>query len=342
MFSLVIGLLAAALSLAPADTREVALEGEPLHVAILTFTGDEATAAGVRVGIEESLVGLGYAVHFIKRSRREAMERNACVLFDGECMAKIGLYLAKNTSRDYAYFIWGDVPADGPATLGAYGIFERRLITHLAMNMSPHDRVLPRVMAPALARRVHDSRVPPAPPTDEELAVLASLDADPPWTRRDPLPCNSCGPPSPLPAERYNREADLREDFNAWCRVEPRDDEAFVGRDLRPHCRQGPVFGYFRPRTWTLLGLTGAAAVGTGVVYGLAAAAATIWDADTGRALAISGHATLATTLALGTALAIVIAVDRAQARKFIEGEMQIGDAGLRLRASAGGVALEF
>lgn len=160
-----------------------------------------------------------------------------------------------------------------------------------------------------LARRIVELHVPPTPPTATELEQLAGLEHTVPLIVLPPEP----RPPPEVPP------ADLRGDFQNCCRVTPRDDEGYGPIDLRPVCKLGPTFGYFRPRTWTSLSLTGASLLGTGILYGVGFGGASRWEPSSTERLQIGAHVMLASTVVLGTALAIVIASDRRQAKRFLD-----------------------
>lgn len=172
--------------------------------------------------------------------------------------------------------------------------------------------------------RVHELRVSPAPPSDDELAQLGALDHGP--VAPEGFSCGApgvCCYPASRPTEYPElgrRSVDLRDDFDLWCRVGPRDDARFERPDLRPVCKLGPTFGYFRPRTWTTFSFTAAAAVSTGLLYGLAfGGLASTGSQSTTDRLEIGAHVMLASTTVLGTILTLVIIRDRRQARRFIE-----------------------
>lgn len=286
-------------------------------VAILTFTGDEALASDQRQQIGAALEERGYDSLDLDVSLPEVAARVGCDPSDEQCLAEIGQHLARTAGTSFAYFVWAELPRGGVGEVGVFDLGTGRFAVEVVVHISEQDLILPELLGEMVARRVHELRVPLPPPEEAELVELEQL---------EPISCDDpdvCCFPAHRPAEHQlpseDPPADLRADFELWCRVEPRNDQRFEGPDLRPVCGLGPTFGYFRPRTWTSLSLTAAAAVGTGVLYGLAFGGQSAWSGSTTDRLEIGAHAMLASTAVLGTVLTLIIVRDRRQAKRFIE-----------------------
>lgn len=273
------------------------------NVAILKFTGDSYQAGFYRERIEGALAVEGYTVKRIKPSIEEARSKNKCRTLDDACLEKIGAYLNKNSATQYDFYVWADIPATGPGTVSVYDINNKKKVTELDIAISYNDVILVEVIGAAVAQRVAESQVPPAPPTAEEQEILATLD-QPKETpeeieqrKRDlAAAAEEAASIASATADAGEQSVDLKADFNELCRTGPREDRQVEGddgeiikeRDLRPACNRGPVFGYWQPRAWVALTLTLGSAAGMGVMYGLAAAARSDWR-DARDTLAASG-----------------------------------------------------
>jgi hypothetical protein len=262
------------------------------NIAILKFTGDDYQAAGFRERIRLSLQGEGFTANFIKRSIDEAKTTNKCKTLDASCLDKIAAYLNKNTTTAYDFYIWADIPSSGAGSVVVYDIKKKQKIVELDLSLSYNDIILIEVIGQAVAQRIAETQVPPAPATDEEKEILATLD-QPKETpeeiaqRQRELEKIADDVGTGLIADAGEQTVDLKADFETFCRTGPREDREVEGqdgeiikeRDLRPACKRGPVFGYWQPRAWVALTLTIGSAAGMGVMYGLAAAARSDWRA---------------------------------------------------------------
>jgi hypothetical protein len=292
-------------------------EGPSPAVVLLSFTGDEWHAGEQREHIREALEARGHDVHPVAISVSDMAAHAGCQPSDAACLVEVGRVLADELSVTIDYVVWADLPHDGAGEVSVFDVASGRVVVDLDLEMSGEDLILPAILGDVVARRVQELREPPAPPSEAELEQLAMLDHTPGPVREWPPPSP---PRPPHPTEPlYPPAIDLRRDFADWCRVTPRDDARYEGPDLRPVCKLGPTFGYFRPRTWTMLSLTAGATVGTGVLYGLAFGAASSWSPPTTERLEIGAHVMLASTVVLGSVLAIVIASDRRQAKRFLD-----------------------
>ncbi|MFO7564632.1 MAG: hypothetical protein R6X02_18460 [Enhygromyxa sp.] len=260
------------------------------NVAILKFTGDDYQASAFREKVRASLQDQGYTANFIKRSIDEAKTTNKCRALDGTCLDKIAAYLNKNTKTAYDFYIWADIPSSGPGSLVVYDIKKKQRLVELDLSLSYNDMILAEVIGPAVTRRIAESQVAPAPASEEEQELLATLD-QPKETREEieqrqrDLEKVEEEAGTGMIADAGEQTVDLRADFEDFCRTGPREDREIEGedgeivkeRDLRPACKRGPVFGYWQPRAWVALTLTLGSAAGMGVMYGLAAAARSDW-----------------------------------------------------------------
>lgn len=280
----------------PSDAAEPApAESAPVasgNVAILKFDGDDYKANDFRARVQASLSAQGYTANFIKRSIDEAAQKNKCKADNANCLEKIAAYLNKNSSTTYDYFLWATIPAEGDAKLSIYDVKGKKTVVDMSMFTSPNDFILAEVIGAAVAKRLAETQVPPAPATEEELAAIAILD-EPKETpeeiaaRQKALDeaMDQAGQNFTAGVDLGKQAVDLRADFEAYCRTGPREDKEVEGddgeitkeRDLRPACKRGPVFGYWQPRAWVALTLTLGSAATMGTMWGLAAAAKSDW-----------------------------------------------------------------
>ncbi len=188
------------------------------------------------------------------------------------------------------------------------------------------DLILPIVLPLAVERSIETHGQPEPPLTEAEQAMMAELDADPPAEPGfDCGPPNCCYPAGPeLPPAEGVREIDLRRDFKVVCREGPPGavGDWQRGLDPRPPCRLGPTWGYLRPRSWVLLGLTATALAGTASLYAVSATASDPAVAGPTRA---GGHAMVGVSVGLGAVLGILVASDRRQARRALGRELARG-----------------
>jgi hypothetical protein len=262
-------------------------------VAILKFGGDDYKANDFRARVQAALGAQGFTANFIKRSIDEAAQKNKCKTVDAGCLEKIGAYLNKNSSTAYDYFVWATVPADGVASLSIYDVKGKKTVVDLSMISSANDFILSEVIGNAVARKLVDTQVPPAPATEDEQQIIATLD-EPKETpeeiaaREEALAAamKEAGDNFNAGVDVGEQNVDLKKDFDSFCRTGKREDKEVEGddgevtkeRDLRPACKRGPVFGYWQPRAWVALTLTLGSAATMGAMWGLAAAARSDWS----------------------------------------------------------------
>jgi hypothetical protein len=263
------------------------------NVAMLKFTGDAVNAEGFRGKVSGALETAGYAPVNLKPTIDSAADKNKCRKIDSACLEKIGPYLNKNAKTAFDFFVYGDIPATGTGKVVVYDIAKNKIVSETVINVVTDDYILPEVLGPAVARTLTHYQAPPAPATDEEKKIIATLDE--PEKTAEELDAEA-----KLIAEREEearknykqnldvgaQTVDLRADFKEYCRTGKRQDKEVQQldgsvkkeRDLSPVCKRGPVFGYFQPRAWVALTLTIGSAAAMGAMYGLASVARSDWQ----------------------------------------------------------------
>ncbi len=262
------------------------------NVAVLKFGGDPVNSEGFRDRVTAALEGTGYAPVKIKRSLEEAAEKNKCRTVDASCLEKIGPYLNKNSKTAFDFFVYGDIPASGAGKITVYDIGKNKIVSEIELNVSNDDYILPEVIGPAVATELAHYQSPAAPATDEEKALLATLDEPLKTQEEIDAEAKRIADAEDLAKKGYKdnldagpQSVDLKAEFKDFCRKGPREDREVAlpdgtiekERDLRPACSRGPVFGYWQPRAWVALTLTLGSAATMGVMYGLAAASRGDW-----------------------------------------------------------------
>jgi hypothetical protein len=140
--------------------------------------------------------------------------------------------------------------------------------------------VLPQTLVTALA----DHKTPPPGPTEEDLAAIAALD-EPDKTPEEiaaekeaiaKAEADAAAAQQDQVISTEGIEADLKGDFEAFCRKEGEAKRKRKSKedpkDLRPACKRGPFWGYWQPRAWVALGLTAGTGLGAAALYSLALA----------------------------------------------------------------------
>lgn len=366
----VAALAVAAQSLAAETTVEPATDGKT--VSLLRFEGG-AGATDLRGSLQPALEAQGYTVKGVALDLPAAAKKLKCKgdPTQDECLTTLGKWLNDNPRTASDFIIFGTV-ADAPAssvTMVVFDIAKGQRVKTFETSFNEGDLILPIVLPQAVTTAIDHHREPPAPATAEEQAVISKLD-EPEKTpeelraEQEEIDDAQKGAGAGLQdavIDTDSIEVDLKEDFEDFCRNEPRrkreskDDP----RDLRPHCDRGPFWGYWQPRAWVALGLTAGTALAAGGLYGAALAArgpykdavdaldaynaqangdprrdpnaaAGGYDAlatevsRTGalmRRRAIVGDVLLGTSVLLGGVLAIIIYQDRKDAKQFIKEE---------------------
>jgi hypothetical protein len=251
-------------------------------IGMLRFTGSPA-AAELRASLQPSFEGAGYTVRGVALEVGEAAKKVKCKgPADGdECLAAIGKWLVANPKTAADYIVFGSVgePPANRVSLVVYDVAQSKRVTTLETAFNEGDLILPIVLPQTLITALEHHTKPPAPATEEELATIAALD-EPDKTSEELAAEKEAIAAAEAAAAAAQQdqvistegiEADLKGDFEAFCRKEgePRRKRKSKEdpKDLRPACKRGPFWGYWQPRAWVALGLTAGAALGTAALY---------------------------------------------------------------------------
>lgn len=363
---------AEALSLVVAPAKE-APSTDGKTVALMRFTGDPMSTE-LRVDTQSALTEAGYTVTTVALDVADAAKRIKCKddPSSDACLEALGKWLnnSPKTAADFIVFGSVDPGANKQAEVVVYAVADNKRIKTLRPMLGVGDLILPIVLGGAMGRALDDHREPPAAATEDELNVIATLD-EPEKTPEEIAAEEKALADAEAAAEDVaagaavdlaDVEVDLKADFKDFCREgkrkkrESRDDP----KDLRPKCQRGPFWGYWQPRAWVALTLTGGAAIGTIAFYSAALAgrgpykdAVDAVDAytdsvggdpskdptlandneylvlatevsstgSTMRRRAVFGDAFLGGTVVLGAVLGIIIWQDRRDAKNFLKQE---------------------
>ncbi|MCA9653853.1 MAG: hypothetical protein H6712_09255 [Myxococcales bacterium] len=363
-----------ALAAAPKKSAEpVQTDGKT--VALMRFTGSEQ-ANDLRVTLQPILEEGGYTVKGVALDLDGAAKKVKCKgdAAGDDCLSAVGKWLNANPKTASDFIVFGSV-GDAPEStveLVVFDVANGKRVRSFDTAFNEGDLILPIVLPQELVTSIDEYKTPPAPATPEEQAMLAELD-EPEKTPEE----IAAEKEAVLQAEKdaaaalqdqvidtKSIEADLKGDFDAFCRNEPRRKRKSKEdpKDLRPACKRGPFWGYWQPRAWVALGLTAGTALGAVGMYTMALvargpykdavdeldaynaqaggdprrdpnAAADGYDAlatevsRTGsimRRRAIVGDVLLGTSVLLGGVLAIIIYQDRTDAKRFIKEEKSL------------------
>lgn len=363
---------AEALSLVVAPAKEAPTTNGKT-VALMRFTGDPMSTE-LRVDTQSALTEAGYTVTTVALDVADAAKRIKCKDDPSSdvCLEALGKWLnnSPKTAADFIVFGSVDAGADKQAEVVVYAVADNKRIKTLRPMLGVGDLILPIVLGGAMGRALDDHREPPEAATEDELNAIATLD-EPEKTPEEIAAEEKALADAEAAAENEAAgaavdvaevEVDLKADFKDFCREgkrkkrESRDDP----KDLRPKCQRGPFWGYWQPRAWVALTLTGGAAIGTIAFYSAALAgrgpykdAVDAVDAYTGslggdpsrdptlatdneylvlatevsstgstmRRRAVFGDAFLGGTVVLGAVLGIIIWQDRRDAKGFLKQE---------------------
>jgi hypothetical protein len=266
---------------APADPQT---DGKT--VALMRFTGDPS-ASDLRVETQTALTDGGYTVTTVALDVADASKRIKCKdePTSDACLEALGKWLNNSPKTAADYIVFGSVGSgtEKRAEIVVYSVRDNKRVKTLRPMMGTGDLILPIVLGGAMARALNDHREPPAAASEEELAIMASLD-EPEKTPEEIAAEEKAIAEAEEQAKEIaagqaanieDVEVDLKADFKDFCREgkrkkrESRDDP----KDLRPKCQRGPFWGYWQPRAWVALGLTTGAAIGTIAFYSAALAA---------------------------------------------------------------------
>lgn len=249
-------------------------------IGMLRFTGSPA-ATELRSTLETSFEDAGYSVKGLALEIGEAAKKVKCKADPGsdECLAAIGKWLVANPKTAVDFIVFADV-GEAPGnrvSVVMYDVPKNERITTLQSAFNPGDLILPIVLPQALITALVEHQTPPAPATEQELAAIAALD-EPDKTSEEIAAEKKAIADAEAAAAAARQDqvistddidADLKEDFEAFCRNEPRRKRKSKEdpKDLRPACKRGPFWGYWQPRAWVALGLTAGTALGTAALY---------------------------------------------------------------------------
>jgi hypothetical protein len=275
---------AAVLAAAPAKPGKAAVPAtDGKTIGLMRFTGSPA-AADLRASFQPVLEEAGYTVKGVAIDLPTAAKTVKCKAApdSDECLAAIGKWVTANpkTAADFLLFgSVGDAPGNA-VSLVVYDIAQSKRVTTLDTAFNQGDLILPIVLPQKLVTALAHHKTPPPPASEEELAALAALD-EPDKTPEEiaaekeaiaKAQADAAAAQQDQVISTADIEADLEDDFEAFCRNEPRRKRATKEepKDLRPACKRGPFWGYWQPRAWVALGLTAGTALGTAAMYSLA------------------------------------------------------------------------
>lgn len=254
-------------------------------IALMRFGGG-AEAVELRASLQASLIDGGYSVKGVALDVAEASKKVKCKGDAGgdDCLGAVGKWLNANPKTAADVILFGEVTA-APAkrvTLVVYDIAKGARVKTFQTAFNEGDLIMPIVLPQQLVTSLDEHREPPPPATEEEQAVIAALD-EPEKTPEEIAAEKQAIADAEKEAESLLQdqvidtgsiEADLRGDFESFCRNEPRRKRKSKEdpKDLRPACKRGPFWGYWQPRAWVALGLTVGAGLGTIALYSAALA----------------------------------------------------------------------
>lgn len=340
--ALLLALVAAPTSLSAAPTTEAtaaAATTPAITVGVLRFTGPSSDALDLRHRIADEARRRDYNVVGISLEIDQYTAKLACEVRDDACLAR----LAASVRRQHPaikFLVYGKVAPpdlDEPTWVTIFDVDAGAPVEVIVASPNSDDLLLPLVLPRRVVSGIDRAVHPPGPLTAEELALLAELEEN---NQRPPSPplwvhlYPHRPPPEPPPPPSI--EPDLRRDFPEWCRIETRRQERAQGRTPTPapapYCKNGPYWGYFRPRTWVAFSLAAAGLVATSVAYGLGGAAHRRYR-DARGALADSGLVNTAPTDAEAyTALASAVVDAGEEARvRLLAGDLSLAATTLAL-----------
>lgn len=250
-------------------------------IGVMRFTGSPA-ATELRATLQPSLEDAGYTVRGIALELGDAAKKVKCKgdSESDECLAALGKWLNANPKTAADFILFGSVSENNDVKLVMFDVAKSQRVTTFDTRFNEGDLILPIVLPQALVTALQEHQTPPPPATKEELADIAALD-EPEKTPEEIAAEEAAIAKAQEDAAAAQQDqvidtdeiqADLKDDFDAFCRNEPRKkrESRDEPRDLRPACKRGPFWGYWQPRAWVALGLTSGAALGTAAMYTMA------------------------------------------------------------------------
>jgi len=276
-----VALVAAPAKAAPAP----ATDGKT--IGLMRFTGSATAAPELRASLQPVFEDAGYTVKGVAIDLPSAAKTVKCkAAVDGdECLAAIGKWVTANPKTTADFLVFGSV-ADAPGNqvqIVIYDIAQAKRVDTFDTAFNAGDPILPLVLPGALVTALANHKTPPPGPTEEDLAAIAALD-EPDKTPEELAAEKKAIADAEAAAAAAQQdqvisttgiEADLKADFDAFCRNEPRRKRKSKEepKDLRPACKRGPFWGYWQPRAWVALGLTVGTGLGAAALYSAALAA---------------------------------------------------------------------
>ncbi|MCX4245978.1 hypothetical protein [Paraliomyxa miuraensis] len=250
-------------------------------IGVLRFTGSPA-ASELRATLQPSLEEAGFTVRGIALELGEATKKVKCkgASDSDECLAALGKWLNANPKTAADFILFGRVGEGNDVSLVMFDVTKGQRVATFDTRFNEGDLILPIVLPQALVTALQEHMTPPPPATEEELAAIAALD-EPEKTPEEIAAEKEAIAAAEAAAAASQQDqvidtdkiqADLKEDFETFCRNEPRKkrESKDEPRDLRPACKRGPFWGYWQPRAWVALGLTSGAALGAAAMYTMA------------------------------------------------------------------------
>lgn len=272
---------AAMLAVAPAPA---ATDGKT--IGLMRFTGSPA-AAELRASLQPVFEEAGYTVKGVAIDLPAAAKGAKCKTApdSAECLAAIGKWVTANPKTTADFLVFGSV-AEAPGNqvhIVIYDIAQAKPVDTIDTAFNSGDLILPIVLPQTLVTALANHKSPPPPPSEADLAALAALD-EPDKTPEEIAAEEAAIAKAEADAAAAQQdqvistegiEADLKADFEQFCRNEPRRKRKSKEdpKDLRPACKRGPFWGYWQPRAWVALGLTTGTALGAVALYSAALAA---------------------------------------------------------------------
>ncbi|HET6585522.1 MAG TPA: hypothetical protein VFG69_18815 [Nannocystaceae bacterium] len=254
-------------------------------VALLRFGGPPPSRGDLRPLVQAKLEENGFSIKSVALDLPGAAAKVKCkgAPDTPECFATIGKWLNSSPKTAADFIVHGTYTAGTPMTgkFVVYDIAKGVVVRQFDMAIAEEDLVAREVLPGAVATALVDHMTPPAPISEAEQKIIASLD-EPEKTPEQIAAEQKAIADAEADAAREVADAevidtenipvDLRADFKDFCRTGPRKKRKSREdpKDLRPKCQRGPIFGYWQPRAWVALTLTLGAGIGTIAAYSLA------------------------------------------------------------------------